>query len=607
MAFCGAACIIRGHAATSFGDNRLARLTFPPRKEYAEEIRVHQAVHLVQMVPFLIFGNALAILTTVLNTPQVMAEHYVYLPYAFILLLMLPMLMSWRRYRNAPWPEKVSSRSIRRATIHAILVGVSWALACAMTFPHLNAQEQSLYVGVLGVMMVGAASAIARLPMTGVGLGLPLGIMLLVCGFAMDRTQNHVVSVGVVMALLAYAMVLRFNWLSFVEHVRADVSRRRLQDQLTAQELAAAAQRQLVEAVPFPLVLTLGDTPLFASPAANEAFGFTPQQMAGGKLSSRSFFADPADFQRLAELQQAERAVDGYEARMIGTGGRQFWALISSRPLHYGGQRAWMNAILPIEERKRAEQAAAVAQERAERASHAKTDFLASMSHELRTPLNAIIGYSEILLEEAEEDGQETYAKDLRRIRTSGRHILALINDILDITKIEAGKMEITPEHVALGDLVGDAAVVIRRLMEKNENDFTVENLAPTDTSLWTDVTKARQTVINLLSNAAKFTRGGKVVLRVEHHVEGEAEWLRFTVSDTGIGIPPEQLDSIFDEFNRGDSNTARHFGGTGLGLALSRKIARLLGGDITVTSEPGQGSSFVFTLPARYAGEPAA
>lgn len=288
---------------------------------------------------------------------------------------------------------------------------------------------------------------------------------------------------------------------------------------------------------------------------------------------------------------------------MIDGKGRLFWALISCRPLPYGGQRAWMNAILPIDERKKAEQEVVVAREKAERASYAKTDFLASMSHELRTPLNAIIGYSEILLEEAEEDGQEVYAKDLRRIRISGRHILALINDILDITKIEAGKMEITPEHIALNDLIGDVVVVIRRLMEKNENEFTIDNSASSGT-LWTDVTKARQTVINLLSNAAKFTRGGKVVLQVVSYQQDGAEWLRFTISDTGIGIPPDKLDSIFDEFNRGDSNTARHFGGTGLGLALSRKIARLLGGDITVSSVPGQGSSFVFTMPAKYAGE---
>ncbi len=581
----------------------MARLTFPARKEYADEIRVHQAVHLIQMVPFLVSGNVLAILATALNTPHVVVEQYVYIPYAVLLLLLAPMLTSWRKLRDAPWPEKVSANRIRRASQHAILVGLAWAVACAMTFPHLNAQEQSLYVGVIGVMMVGAASAISRLPMSGVGFGLPLGIVLLVCGFAMDRTQNHVVSVGVLMALLAYSLVLRFNWLSFVEHVRADSGRRKLQDQLTAQELAAGAQRQLIEAVPFPLVLTLGEKPLFASPNASEVFGFTPQALKNGTLSTRKFFEQEADFLRLAELQQQGEPVEGYEARMIDGKGRLFWALISCRPLPYGGQRAWMNAILPIDERKKAEQEVVVAREKAERASYAKTDFLASMSHELRTPLNAIIGYSEILLEEAEEDGQEVYAKDLRRIRISGRHILALINDILDITKIEAGKMEITPEHIALNDLIGDVVVVIRRLMEKNENEFTIDNSASSGT-LWTDVTKARQTVINLLSNAAKFTRGGKVVLQVASYQQDGAEWLRFTISDTGIGIPPDKLDSIFDEFNRGDSNTARHFGGTGLGLALSRKIARLLGGDITVSSVPGQGSSFVFTMPAKYAGE---
>ncbi len=579
----------------------MPRLKYTHR-ENVEEIRVHQAVHLVQMVPFLISGNALAILACILNTPDIVLYQYVYVPYGFLGLLMIPMLWNWRKFRHAPWPEKVGPERIRRASQHAILVGLAWAIACGMTFPHLNAQEQSMYVGILGVMMVGAASAICRVPMSGLGFGLPLGTVLVVCGFAMDRTPNHVVSVGVLMAIIAYSLVLRFNWQSFVEHVRADVGRRKLQDELTAHEKVASAQRGLIEALPFPLVVTRGETALFASPAAMEVFGLKRSDLNNPAISNRRYFARDEDFRYLAERQLRNEAVPEREVQFNGANGRVFWALVSCRQISYGGEKAWINAMLPMDERKKVEQELAIAKEAAERASHAKTDFLASMSHELRTPLNAIIGYSEILLEEAEEEGLEVYSKDLRRIRTSGRHILALINDILDITKIEAGKMEITPEHVKLDDLVGDVVTVIRRLMDKNGNSFTIENTAGID-SLWTDVTKTRQTIINLLSNAAKFTREGKVVLKVESRQREDGDWLHFTITDTGIGIPPEQIDNIFDEFNRGDSNTARHFGGTGLGLALSRKIARLLGGDITARSKPGEGSVFEFTMPARLAG----
>ncbi len=579
----------------------MPRVEFLRHKENTDEIRVHQAVHLVKMVPFMVFGNLLCMAASILNAPHVFLNHYVYLPYAIITLLMLPMLMNWRKYADAPAPQRVSRGRVRRASIHALLLGLTWATACIMTFPHLNAQEQSMFVGIMGVMMVGGGSALSRMPSSGVSFGLPLGIVLLVCGVVFDRTPNRVVTFGVVMGIIAYAQVLRFNWLAFVEHVRTDVSRRALQDRLNAQEAIASAQRGLMEALPFPLVVTRGEMALFASPSAMRVFGLKPQDLNNPDISNRRYFARDEDFRYLAGCQLRNEAVPEMQVLFNGADGNTFWALVSCKPIKFGGGDAWINAIMPMEERMKVERELAKAKEQAELASNAKTDFLASMSHELRTPLNAIIGYSEILLEEAEEEGNKIYADDLGKIRTAGRHILALINDILDITKIEAGKMEVTPEHVTLPDLMGDVGAVIRRLMEKNGNQFIMENDATVQT-LWTDVTKARQTIINLLSNAAKFTRDGSVVIRVTSEQRDGADWLRFTVTDTGIGIPEDQIDNIFDEFNQGDSNTARHFGGTGLGLALSRKIARLLGGDITARSKVGEGSVFEFTMPARLA-----
>lgn len=244
------------------------------------------------------------------------------------------------------------------------------------------------------------------------------------------------------------------------------------------------------------------------------------------------------------------------------------------------------------------------AKQAAERASHAKTDFLASMSHELRTPLNAVIGYSELLIEEFEAKGQKDGLGDLGVIRSSGKHILALINDILDLAKIESGKMEIAIDRARLSELIDDSLAVCRRQVTQNGNRLKIE-LDQTIDFVDTDVTKLRQAIINLLSNAGKFTRDGEITLATRRFRHNDADWVEIAVRDTGVGIAPEYHAAVFEDFHRGDSNTARHHGGTGLGLALSRRLIRLLGGDIILESAEGQGSLFAIRLPVHIA-EPA-
>ncbi|MEK9967915.1 MAG: MHYT domain-containing protein [Ferrovibrio sp.] len=237
--------------------------------------------------------------------------------------------------------------------------------------------------------------------------------------------------------------------------------------------------------------------------------------------------------------------------------------------------------------------------QRAVRASNAKTDFLASMSHELRTPLNAVIGYSEILMEEAEERDDGSARGDLEKIHTAGKHILALINDILDLSKIEAGKMELSVDRTQLKDLIDDSLAVCRRLLEANNNRCTVVHNSAV-LQMDTDVTKLRQAIINLLGNAAKFTNNGEVTIETRSIRQDDADWISITVRDTGVGIAPEFQADVFEDFHRGDSNTARHHGGTGLGLALSQRLVRLLGGDITLVSAVGQGAAFTIRVPAQ-------
>jgi signal transduction histidine kinase/CheY-like chemotaxis protein len=232
-------------------------------------------------------------------------------------------------------------------------------------------------------------------------------------------------------------------------------------------------------------------------------------------------------------------------------------------------------------------------------ASRHKSEFLANMSHELRTPLNAIIGYSEMLEEDAADLGEGRLVPDIQKIHGAGKHLLELINAVLDLSKIEAGKMDLYLEDFEVGRLVQDIAAVIRPLAEKNGNRLDVA-CAPDAGAMRSDVTKVRQSLFNLLSNACKFTERGAVSLVVARETAGGEDWFRFDVSDTGIGLTPEQLARLFQEFSQADAATTRRFGGTGLGLALSRRLCRMMGGDVTVESEPGRGSTFTVRLPAR-------
>jgi signal transduction histidine kinase/CheY-like chemotaxis protein len=238
-----------------------------------------------------------------------------------------------------------------------------------------------------------------------------------------------------------------------------------------------------------------------------------------------------------------------------------------------------------------------------------KSEFLANMSHELRTPLNAIIGYSEMLQEDAADLGAEQLTDDLQKINAAGKHLLELINAVLDLSKIEAGKMELYLETFDVATLVRDIAAVIQPLAAKNTNRLEVrcpDAIGP----MHADLTKVRQALFNLLSNACKFTEGGTIALAVARETLDGQEWLTFGVSDTGIGMTPEQLAKLFEAFTQADAATTRRYGGTGLGLALSRRLCRMMGGDVTAESEAGRGSTFTIRLPARVvetAEEPAA
>ena len=229
----------------------------------------------------------------------------------------------------------------------------------------------------------------------------------------------------------------------------------------------------------------------------------------------------------------------------------------------------------------------------AQNATKAKSEFLANMSHELRTPLNAILGYSEMLKDDAEDDGLDAYSEDLTKINSSGEHLLTLVNDILDLSKIEAGKMELHVEEFEFETHIKQIEATAKPLVEKNDNNFVIDQ--PDNIGkLTNDQTKLRQILFNMLSNAAKFTKKGTVTLGITKYDEK----VRFAVTDTGIGMNAEQLGKVFEEFTQAESSTSKDYGGTGLGLPISKKMTEMMGGIMEVESQEGEGTTFSIVIP---------
>ena len=331
-----------------------------------------------------------------------------------------------------------------------------------------------------------------------------------------------------------------------------------------------------------------------------EITGHTPEQYMGTGWAKAIHPEDlPATVATWTEALRAEAPYTvEHRVRTAEAGWRRYVARAVPVRDADGAIREWVGVHEDITERHAFEVALKEARDAAEEHSRAKSRFLANMSHELRTPLSAVIGYSEMLEEEAEELGQESLLKDLGKIKSNAQHLLGLINDVLDLSKVEAEKMELYPEDIDVAAFVTDAAATVEALVGKKGNVLVLD-VADDVGQARTDAVKLRQCLFNLLSNAAKFTEGGTITLEAGRESGPRGDWLWFTVRDTGIGMNPEQVGRLFERFTQADESTTRNYGGTGLGLALSRAFAQLLGGDISVTSVAGEGTSFTLRVPA--------
>jgi len=362
------------------------------------------------------------------------------------------------------------------------------------------------------------------------------------------------------------------------------------------------------------------------NPAAERTFGHSSAEAVGTELANliiparkrasyRTALArylmigDTANFNRRLELLAVRR------------GGEEFPVEVAIAPISSEGAPMFACYMRDITARKQAERELhksrdaerqnaeqlaelvdelRITQRQAEAATRAKSEFLASMSHELRTPLNAIILYSELLQEEASDEGDQSSIPDLQRIRSAGKHLLDLINGILDLSKIEAGKMSLALETFDVNVMVDELVDTVGPLVYKNGNTFAVETDGAIGT-MFGDLTKTRQVLLNLLSNAGKFTRDGAITLAIRRSISDDAlPCVEFVVTDTGVGMTPEQSRKVFDPFTQADVTTTRKYGGTGLGLAIVLRFCDLMGGTVSVDSRIGEGSRFTVRLPVQ-------
>ncbi|WP_170783173.1 hybrid sensor histidine kinase/response regulator [Ruegeria lacuscaerulensis] len=547
-------------------------------KDYERELRIHEALDVASTTPVFALSFLMAFVVMILQFGPANLTLPAVVSLALLLAMNVMGMKSYYALRNKPRPKSISKRRLKVILITSVILGTTWGCFNFFMMPVLAPHEQMVlylfaFIGAFG----GSTTFSLRVTW---GFSSPVlfltWLSMLLWG-PLEWYFNTLTILGTVLAITQLTFLTRKSAINGIKLSLANT--KALNEQLKAEGRIRELAR-IPEENPNPVLRISDEGKLIyanrASAPLIKALGFK----VGAQVA--------ADWRERVSRGMTEDERQDFEH----AAGDLIYALLLW-PVPDGG---YANVYgRDITTQKRVESELRVARDIAEAASQTKSSFLANMSHELRTPLNAIIGYSELMLEEAIDQNDEANLNDLKKIQSAGKHLLALINDVLDLSKIEAGKMEFTLDTFDISQVINDVSTTVQPLAEKNDN--TLEISCPEDIGeMVCDLTKVRQALLNLLSNACKFTENEKITLSVVESNEGGQ--LEFAVSDHGIGMSPEQADRIFNAFTQADSSTTRNYGGTGLGLSITKAFCEQLGGDIHCDSTLGEGSTFTIRLP---------
>jgi len=586
---------------------------------FEAEIRIEQSLHLVGQLPTLVIGNLIGVLIGFLFT----VDHFSWLrlsAWLWLVVLVVPMMLNWLKLRNKPRPSRVSERRLRVAALHSLLLGLSWAIISWQFLTEIPDQNQ---LGILFGMMVlsaGAVASISALPRAALSYFVPMMAFVFLVTLA-HGTQPY--KPGAVLAGLMFIALpgfLRQNWTTFRRNValavelrqRTDAQRQEMERRLeaetellaakeSAEQSAAEARRararvqSIIEALPLPVAIFQlpNDRMVYVNRWAADLLGLP----AGAIHTRRStdFVREPDEVDKIVRTLREETGAVEHETLLRRVDGTEVPVRMTAILMEYEAAPAILTVTEDITLRKRNEEALELARQRAEDANLAKSRFLANMSHELRTPLNAVLGYTELMADGIYGDLPPRAGGVLDRIQSNGRHLLGLINDVLDLSKIEAGQVDLQISQYRWESVV-EAVTSAAESLAHTKGIALKTQLTPDLPAGFGDERRLTQVLLNLVGNAIKFTDEGHVAIAVRQ--DGDA--FEISVSDTGPGIAPQDQARIFDEFQQADDSNTRTKGGTGLGLAISRRIIDMHGGGIEVQSSLGTGATFTIHLPVR-------
>lgn len=599
--------------------NRPSRVpvTQPPGDDFEAEIRIEQSLHLVSQLPTLAVGNLIGMLIGILLT----VDHHGWLQltaWLWIALLTVPMVLNWLKLRNKPRPRSVSKRRIRVAALYSFVLGLSWFAVMAFFLPGMPEINQMGILFGLIVLCAGAVASISALPLSALAYFMPMMSGVFAVSLTFGSLPYKPVAVLTGLLFIALPSFLRQNWNTFRRNVaianerarlaemqrqevarRAEVEQELLAAKNSAEQSAEAVRKaqarvqSIIEALPLPVaVFRLSDDSIvYANRWSAELLRAPVKSLY--KRHSTDFLRNPEEVAQLVQTLREGSGIAEHETIICRSDGTEVPVRMSAILMEYEGAPAILTVTEDITLRKQNEEQLELARQRAEEANLAKSRFLANMSHELRTPLNAVLGYTELMADGIYGELPQKAVGVLTRIETNGRHLLGLINDILDLSKIEAGQVELSREPYRWESVVHSVVATMESLAQAKSIELETE-IAP-DLALGTgDERRLTQVLLNLVGNAIKFTDEGHVRIGVRQ----DGEIFEVTVSDTGPGIDKKDQVRIFDEFQQVDDSSTRAKGGTGLGLAITRRIIGMHGGAISVQSEKGEGATFVIRLP---------